>query len=111
MNCRKYLAVSITLTGEEWSLGMPLVLRGRRTSGTDEHSFDRYTYFADEAEVYSIADCHRSPYYPSERMQLDEPQDIDSRLCKRWCKYDTVLIKYEDYIKYCNVYKIPTARS
>lgn len=103
MGERKYLAVSIKHTEYRWKFGMPCVLWGNRTEDNEKRSFGGYTIFPQKAELYSFEDWYKSGYYPSEIIKIDEPVQMELKFCKKWHKYDTVLVDYEEYCCYCKM--------
>ena len=100
-NERNLVAVSIKHTACRWKFGMPCILWGHRTMDDEERSFLRYTLFPNNAEVYSLEDWAKSGYNNCDWMKLDEPVQMCVNFCKKYKKYDTVLVPLEEYIGYC----------
>ena len=109
MTERKYFAISIKHTEYRWKFGMPCVLWGQRTQDHEKRSFAGYTRMPQEAEIYSLQDWADSGYTVP-WMKIDAPVRMSMDLCKRWKKYDTVLVLADDYIKYCEVCGLPLNR-
>lgn len=113
---RKYLAVSIKHTEYKWKFGMPCVLWGHRTREDEPRSFGGYTQYPEEAELYSLEEF-REKYGGCEWilsacrwMKLDSPVKMEIGFCKKYKKYDTVLVEYGDYLIYCKETNLKTAR-
>ena len=100
MTERNLLAVSIKHTEYRWKFGMPCVLWGHRTKGEERRSFGGYTLYPKNAELYSLDEWQKSGY-GGDVCKVDEPVKMEIGFCKKWAKYDTVLVRYEDYITYC----------
>ena len=98
---RNLVAVSIKHTAYRWKFGMPSWLWGHRTKDEEKRSFGGYTQYPNNAEVYSLEEWQNSGYENSEWMKTDEPVHMCVDLCKKYKKYDTVLIPLEEYIGYC----------
>ena len=96
---RNLIAISIKHTEYRWKFGMPCVLWGHRTQENERRSFRGYTIFPERAELYALGDFEAAGYGNCV-MKLDEPVKMEMNLCKKWKKYDTVLVRYEDYILY-----------
>ena len=103
MSERNLLAVSIDHTEYGWKFGMPCVLWGHRTRDDEKRSFGGYTLYPNCAEMYSLEEWQKSGYGNGEVCKVDEPVKMEIGFCKKWRKYDTVLVRYEDYITYCRV--------
>lgn len=101
MSERNLVAVSIKHTEYKWKFGMPCVLWGHRTKDDEKRSFGGYTQFPNNAEVYSLEDWANSAYAHSDIMKIDEPVQMCIDFCKKYKKFDTVLVSLEQYIKYC----------
>ena len=101
VNERNLLAVSIKHTEYRWKFGMPCVLWGRRTQNDEKRSFGGYTLYPNNAELYTIEEWQKSGYGNGGVCKVDEPVKMEIGLCRKWRKYDTVLVRYEDYITYC----------
>lgn len=97
---RNLLAVSIKHTEYRWKFGMPCVLWGHRTQDDEKRSFGGYTQFPEKAELYTLEEF-REHYDNSSVFKFDEPVKMEIGFCKKWKKYDTVFVRYEDYITYC----------
>ena len=97
---RNLLAISIKHTEYRWKFGMPCLLWGQRTSDDEPRSFGGYTGFPNHAELYALGDFERHGYN-QEWMKLDAPVKMEINFCKKWKNYDTVLVRYDDYIMYC----------
>lgn len=67
----------------------------------EKRSFGGYTQYPNIAEVYSLEDWAKSGYNNIDWMKLDEPVSLCINFCKKYKKYDTVLVPLEQYIKYC----------
>jgi hypothetical protein len=106
MNERKYLAISVKHTEYGWKFGKPCVLWGWHQTQDDENRcFAGYTEYVNKAEVYSLQDWLDSGY--GSIIKMDEPVQMEIGFCKKWKKYDTVLIDREEYIGYCKMFRIP----
>ena len=79
---------------------MPCVLWGRRTTDAEQRSFAGYTQFPQKAELYTIEEF-REHYEDGSIFKFDEPVKMEYGFCKKWRKYDTVFVRYDDYIAYC----------
>lgn len=99
MTDRNLLAVSIKHTEWKWQFGKPCVLWGHRTDDDEKRSFGGYTQFPHKAELYSLEEWQKSGY--GDIIKMDEPVKMELNFCKKWKQYDTVLVRYEDYIRYC----------
>ena len=102
---RAYVAVSIKHSAYRWKFGMPLVLWGdRRTADDEARRFGGYTIFPSCAEHYALGDFKKKGY-PADIVK-PEPVTMEIGFCKKWEKYDTVLVEagiYEAYCKICNL--------
>lgn len=99
---RNLLAVSIKHAEYKWRFGMPCVLWGQRTEdGAGERSFSGYTRYPHRAELYSLAEWQASGY--GDIIKMDEPVRMEMNFCKKYRKYDTVLVPYDNYLAYCEV--------
>lgn len=101
VNERNLLAVSIKHTEYKWKFGMPCVLWGRRTQDGEKRSFSGYTLYPNNAEMYSLKDWQKSGYGNGGICKVEEPVKMEIGFCKKWRKFDTVLVRYDDYINYC----------
>lgn len=101
-NERRYIAISIKHS--EWSQKRfktkKYQLWGNRTKDDDKRSFSGYTFDVEKCEVYSLEDWKNSVHYKASCMKLDEPVKVTFDLCKKYAKYDTVLVDIDDYMKY-----------
>jgi len=98
INDRKYVAISIKHTAYRWKFGKPCTLWGwHRTKDEEKRCFSDYTMYLSKAEVYSIQEMIDK--YGS--IINAEPVQMSADLCKRWKKYDTVLVLESDYRRYC----------
>lgn len=101
MDERKLLAVSIKHTEWKWKFGKPCVLWGhRRTADGEKRCFAGYTENPYQAELYSLRDWQESGYGGT-IVKLDETVKMEINFCKKYRKYDTVLVLYDDYLCYC----------
>lgn len=112
---RNLVAISVKhteySTGQKWKFGMRCVLWGEyRTADDEPRCYAGYTLFLDNAELYSLKDWEESNYHNGSVMKLDEPVKLTFDFWKKYKKYDTVLVLYDDYLKYCEVAGIPTSR-
>lgn len=99
MTNRKYVAISVKHTAYRWKYGMPCTLWGwHRTKDDEKRCFSDYTMYLDKAELYSIQEFVDK--YGSDIIK-PEPVPMSVDLCKRWKKYDTVLVLESDYRRYC----------
>lgn len=98
---RKYIAISIKHTEFKWKFGMPCTLWGWKQTKDDEpRCFGGYTEHLSKAERYALGDFVKHGY-PGELMKDDEPVSLSIDFCKKWKKYDTVLVDAEQYYHYC----------
>lgn len=97
---RNLLAISIKHSIYRWKFGMPCVLWGHRTTDAEQRSFAGYTQFPQKAELYTIEEF-REHYKDGSIFKFDEPVKMEYGFCKKWRKYDTVFVRYDDYIAYC----------
>lgn len=100
MDERNLVAVSIKHTIYRWKFGMPCWLWGHRTEDGEKRSFGGYTQYPHHAEVYSLKEWQESNY-SSDIIKIDKPVHMEIEFCKRWKKYDTVLVPIDEYIEYC----------
>lgn len=107
---RNLLAVSIKHTEYKWKFGKPCILWGHRTKDDEKRSFGGYTEFPNCAELYSLEDWKNSGYSNSEWMKIDEPVHMCIDFCKKYKKYDTVLVPAKEYISYCMMAGLPLDR-
>ncbi|MFR2589723.1 MAG: hypothetical protein ACLTEZ_12635 [Ruthenibacterium lactatiformans] len=104
---RDLLAISIKHTEYKWKFGMPCVLWGRRTQDGEKRCFRGYTLFPEEAELYSLAEWQNSGYGAGDVCKVDAPVEMQIGFCKKFRRYDTVLVRYDDYINYCKCACLP----
>lgn len=110
MNERNLVAISIKHTEYKWRFGKPCVLWGdHRTKDDEERCYAGYTIFLNNAELYSLEDWANSGYM-CDWMKLDAPVKLCVDFCKKYKKFDTVLVMLEDYIKYCAFAELPLDR-
>lgn len=112
MENRNLIAISIKHTindcpaGKRWKFGMPFTLWGhRRTADNESRSFSGYTYYLNEAELYSLQDWVGK--YNAPWMKTDEPVKMSVDICKKYKQFDTVLVAIEDveaYFRICGLY-------
>jgi hypothetical protein len=106
MKERRYLAISIKHTEWNWRFGKPCTLWGwKQTKDDEERCFADYTVYPNKAELYSLQDWLDSGY--GSIIKMDEPVHMEIGLCRKWKKYDTVLIDKEEYIGYCIMHGLP----
>ena len=104
---RKYVAISIKHTEYKWKFGMPCTLWGwHQTEDNEPRNFGGYTIYPSKAERYAIGDFKKHGY-PDGIIKDDEPVRMTTDLCKKWKKYDTVLVDAEHYINYCKYSELP----
>lgn len=104
---RNLVAVSIKHTEYRWKFGMPCWLWGRRTKDDEKRSFSGYTEYPNQAEIYSLQEWQDSGYGTCDICKVDEPVHMEFGFCKKWKKYDTVLVPIEKYISYCKCAGLP----
>ena len=105
-NNRKYVAVSIKHTEYKWKFGMPCVLWGyHQTEDGEPRCFGGYTQHLNKAERYALGDFKRHGY--GEWTKDDEPVNLSVDFCKKWKKYDTVLVDASQYETYCIIADLP----
>lgn len=109
-NERNLVAVSIKHTEYKWKFGKPCVLWGHRTKDEEKRSFGGYTEFPKNAEIYSLREWHESGYAHGDIIKTDEPVSMEINFCKKYKKYDTVLVLYEQYEGYCKMAGLPLER-
>ena len=110
MNERNLVAVSIKHTEYRWKFGKPCILWGHRTKDDENRSFGGYTQFPNNAEVYSLEDWANSNYKNCQYMKIDEPVHMEVNFCKKYKKYNTVLVPFDEYIGYCKCACLPLDR-
>lgn len=101
MSERNLLAVSIKHTEYRWKFGKPCVLWGTRTSDGEKRSFGGYTQNPNKAELYTLEEWQNSGYGYNDICKVDAPVKMEIGFCRKYKKYDTVLVMYDDYICYC----------
>lgn len=109
-NERNLVAVSIKHTEYRWKFGMMCWLWGHRTKDEEKRSFGGYTQFPHNAEIYSLKEWQESGYGNGDICKVDEPVSMEIGFCKKWKKYDTVLVPYEQYESYCKMACLPLER-
>lgn len=103
---RKYVAVSIKHTAYRWKFGMPCVLWGyHQTEDGEPRCFSDYTEYLSKAERYALGDFRQHGYGDFILDSEAVPLSID--FCKKWKKYDTVLVDADQYYHYCMMAGIP----
>ncbi len=107
---RNLVAVSIKHTEYRWKFGMPCMLWGRRTKDEEKRSFGGYTQFPHNAEIYSLKEWQESGYGWNDICKIDEPVSMEIGFCKKYKKYDTVLVPYEQFEAYCKMCNLPLVR-
>ena len=109
MKERNLVAVSIKHTAYKWKFGKPCWLWGdHRTKDDEKRCFGGYTLYPNNAELYSLEDWARDANCPW--LKVDEPVKLCIGFCKKYKKFDTVLVTLEDYVKYCEVACLPLDR-
>ena len=97
---RKYIAISIKHTEYKWKFGMPCVLWGwKQTKDDEKRCFSDYTVYPSKAERYALGEFKTHGY--DDNIKDDKPVPMSLDLCKKWSRYDTVLVDAEQYIVYC----------
>ena len=107
---RNLVAISIKHTEYKWKFGKPCILWGHRTKDEEERSFGGYTQFPQNAEIYSLKEWQESGYGHGNICKVDEPVSMEIGFCKKYKKYDTVLVRYDEYEGYCKMYGLPLVR-
>lgn len=107
MGERNLVAISIKHTIYGWKFGMPCWLWGHRTKDEEKRSFSGYTLYPNRAEVYSLKEWQESGYGADDVCKVDEPVRMCIGFCKKYKKYDTVLVPLDEYIKYCECACLP----
>lgn len=93
---RPYIAISI-----DHSNGQNFTLWGyKRTFTEEERCFAGYVgmHSYDKCELYTLEEFQKA--YGNKVCKTDEPVPMSADLVKRWKKYDTVLVKYDDFDRY-----------
>ena len=105
MSERKYIAISIkhSMRGLENCPCEPkdgkYTLWGySRSLDNEDRSFAGYTGNIDKCELYSLEDFQKS--YGNGHIKCDEPVKMCFNLCRKYKKYDTVLVDIDDYKNY-----------
>lgn len=104
---RNLVAVSIKHTIYGWKFGMPCWLWGSRTKDEEKRSFGGYTQYPNNAEAYSLEEWQESGYGAGDVCKVDEPVQMCIGFCKKYKKYDTVLVPLDQYVKYCECACLP----
>ena len=100
MSERKYVAISIKHTEHKWFYGKPCVLWGYHQTKDDEpRCFAGYTEYLSCAERYALGEFEEHGY--SSNLIKPDPVEMSFDFCKKWKKYDTVLVRAADYAEYC----------
>ena len=103
---RKYVAVSIKHSEYKWKFGDSLVLWGwHQTEDNEERCFSAYTTFLSKAERYAVGDFRKHGY--GSEIYDENPVKICVDFCKKYRKFDTVLVDAEKYRQYCELCEIP----
>lgn len=101
MSDRKYIAISIKHTKYKWRFGKPCALWGyKRTKDEEKRCFAGYTEDVNSAELYSVDEFIRA-YGVS--ICKPEPVKMCVDLCKKYSKFDTVLMLESEYKQYQSV--------
>ena len=104
---RKYIAISIKHTEYKWKFGKPCCLWGyHRTADDEPRCFSGYTECLANAELYAINDMSDHGYNGT--ICKADPVHMSPDLCKRWQRYDTVLMDVDEYRMYCLLSSIDT---
>lgn len=104
---RKYVAVSIKHTMYKWKFGDPCVLWGwHQTEDDNPRCFGGYTVYLSKAERYAPGDF-TAHGYDDDNIKDDEPVPMCPDFCKRYKRYDTVLVDAEMYFHYCLLCGLP----
>lgn len=108
INERKYIAISIkhSMGGQlknpsEPKDGKYTLWGKRRTADNEERCFGGYTDDIDKCELYSLNDFLKQ--YGNSFIKCDEPVPINIHLCRKYKKFDTVLIDIEEYKQYLKI--------
>ena len=109
-NTRNLVAVSIKHSIHNWKFGKPCILWGNRTKNEEKRCFSGYTQFLNIAEVYSLKEWQESGYGKGDICKVDEPVLMEINFCKKYKKYDTVLVPYKEYKRYCKAAHLPLDR-
>lgn len=105
---RKYVAVSIKHTEFKWKFGMPCVLWGwHQTEDDQPRCFADYTVILEKAERYALGDFTKHGFL---YIKDDEPVSLCINFCKKYKKYDTVLVEAEQYYHYAKMCGLPVKK-
>lgn len=63
--------------------------------------------YPNNAEVYSLEEWQESGYGAGDVCKVDEPVQMCIGFCKKYKKYDTVLVPLNQYVKYCECACLP----
>lgn len=107
---RNLVAISIKHTQYKWKFGMPCWLWGHRTKDEEKRCYAGYTQFPHNAEIYSLKEWQESGYGWNDICKVDKPVSMEIGFCKKYKKYDTVLVPYEQYEAYCKMCNLPLVR-
>ena len=103
---RRYVAISIKHTEYRWKFGMPCWLWGfHQTEDNEPRCFADYTQYLNKAERYALGDFKEHGY--GAIVKDDEPVKLSVDFCKKWKKFDTVLVDAEEYAFYCAMLDLP----
>lgn len=102
---RNLIAISIKHSEYRWKFGMPCWLWGHRTKDDERRCFSGYTQYPHHAEVYSLKEWQESGY--GDICKTDAPVHMEIEFCKKWKKYDSVLVPIDEYIDYCKCACLP----
>lgn len=104
---RKYVAVSIKHTEHKWKFGDPCTLWGwKQTEDDKPRCFSDYTVYLSKAERYALGEFTAHGYDP-DLCKDDEPVVMCPDFCKRYKRYDTVLVDAGMYFHYCLLCGLP----
>ena len=99
---RKYIAISIKHTEYRWKYGKPCTLWGCcRTADNEKRCFSGYTFFLSRAELYSPEEFREHGYGVD--IVKPDPVSMEIGFCKKWKKFDTVLVAADEYEAYCKM--------
>ncbi len=101
---RQYLAISIKHTEHGFKYGSPVTLWGnRRTADEEPRCYAGYTENPHQAELYSISEFAEAYNKNSSIYKFDEPIKPMFGFVKKYKKYDTVFVKENVYLAYCDM--------
>lgn len=95
-NVRRYLAISIKHSCE----GRYTLWGWERTQDGEPRCFSGYLGMMDfdKCEIYSLNDFRQ--HYGNGIIKCDEPVRMTLGMIKKWDRYDTVLVDYDEYKKF-----------